>query len=128
MSTSVRTEGKSELRLFVPLAKGPFRWFEEGRKQWELRKYGRQYTERHVKAGKRIELRYGYNSHRSLWGFVRDTITAQSIADFFSQVDYRLVIPTAESRDEAIQIANEILKIRESEIAVFAFRVELDRC
>jgi hypothetical protein len=126
MSIFVRTEEKSEPRLFVPLARDPFRWFEEGRKQWELRRYGRQYTERHVKAGKRVELRYGYSSQRSLWGFIRDTLTAKSITDFFAQVDYRLVIPIAESRDQAIEIASRILKVRENEIAVFAFRVELD--
>ncbi len=126
MPTFEGNNDEKERRVFVPLAKEPFRWFAEGHKKWELRRYGRQYTERHVKAGRHVELRHGYSSNRSLWGVITDTVKAKSIRDFFARVDYGVVIPTAKSREEATQIAERILNIPENaEVPVFAFRVEL---
>jgi len=127
MQTS-ETDEQGHARVFVPLSREPFLWFEGGNKQWELRKYGRQYTERHVRVGRRIELRHGYRSKRSLWGVITAIIRAGSIRDFFDLVDYRIVIPTAESREDAIHIAEKILRIPEkTEIPVLAFRVELNK-
>lgn len=126
MPISEMSRDQEERRVFVPLAKEPFVWFEKGHKQWELRRYGRQYTERQVRAGREVELRHGYSSHQSLWGVITDTMRAKSVRDFFAHVDYETVIPTAASQDEAIRIAERILRIPErAEVAVFAFRVEL---
>lgn len=127
MQTFETTEG-GRARVFVPLSREPFLWFQGGSKQWELRKYGRQYTEQHIGVGRRVELRHGYRSHRSLWGIITEVIRASSIRDFFDAVDYRCVIPAAESREDAIRIAERILRIPErEEVPVFAFRVELNK-
>jgi hypothetical protein len=128
MLISENNNAASSTRAFVPLASSPFSWFEEGLKEWELRKYGRQYTERHIWVGKRVELRHGYRSSRSLWGTVSDTVSASSVSDFFSRIDYRTVIPVATSLNEACRIAEEILNIpQNTESHLFAFRIELDK-
>jgi hypothetical protein len=113
-------------RLFVPLATEPFRWFEGGQKCWELRRYGRQYTERNVRVGRQVELRRGYSSDESLWGVIVETRRADSVDDFFRKVDYRTVVPDARSETQAIEIANAILGIRDNpQTPVFAFRIEI---
>ena len=47
-------------RVFIPLSTAPYNWFESGIKMWELRRYGRQYTERNIEKNKIVELRCGY--------------------------------------------------------------------
>jgi hypothetical protein len=121
MTTDIQTR-----RLFVPLANDPFRWFAEGQKRWELRKYGRQYTERNVRVGQSVELRRGYNTKQSLWGRIGETTCAANVRDFFDKVDYEVVVPDAGSKAEAIEIAEKILGIASgSEVPLFAFKVEL---
>ena len=114
-------------RLFVPLATGPFNWFKDGAKKWELRKYGRQYTERHVRVGRPVELRCGYNSGESLWGIVAEVQRAPSIREFFRSVPYEVTIPVASSEDEAVNLAGAILGIGLDESPVLGFRIELTR-
>lgn len=113
-------------RLFVPLATAPFEWFRSGGKRWELRRYGRQYTERNVVPGREVELRRGYQSQGdALWGTVTQTVEAKSIFEFFNQVPYELVIPIARDRSEATQIAGSILGVSaEDDIKLFGFSVE----
>ncbi|MGA8142571.1 MAG: hypothetical protein WB987_01645 [Candidatus Acidiferrales bacterium] len=110
----------------MPLSKEPYRWFAEGLKQWELRKYGRQYTERHVRVGRKVELRRGYSTRESLWGVITEIVLAPNLHDFFAKVDYKIVVPVATSEKEAIQIAEKILRIpSHSGTPVFAFRVDI---
>jgi len=114
-------------RLFVPLASEPFRWFADGQKRWELRRYGRQYTERNVWVGRRVELRRGYSTDESLRGVIVETMRSASIRELFAKVDYKTIVPTADSEAEAIEIANKILGIPDgSQGPVFAFRVEIE--
>ena len=97
-------------RVFVPLAKGPFRWFASGHKRWELRRRGRQYTQKHLIPGRRVELRRGYSDkNAALWGRITDVCEADSLSQFFDVVDFREVIPEATTRAEAIKTAGEIL-------------------
>jgi ASC-1-like (ASCH) protein len=112
-------------RLFVPLATEPFRWFASGRKQWELRRLGRQYTPKHVMPGRRVELRKGYvDKSAALWGTVTEICEADGITEFFDVVDFREVIPEAADRQEAEETAARILG---SESApVIGFRVDVD--
>lgn len=115
-------------RLFVPLASGPFDWFAAGSKRWELRRYGRQYTDRSVVPGRRVELRRGYrDADRALWGTVTTVARAKGLDEFFRKVPFQQVIPIATSQSEAIQIAGEILSILDEPFAeVLGFYVELD--
>ena len=98
-------------RLFVPLADQPFAWFRSGQKKWELRRFGRQYTRKHVKVGRSVELRRGYRGPDVLWGEILDVVEANGVDEFFSKVPYKEVIPVADSREQAIEIATAILKI-----------------
>jgi hypothetical protein len=114
-------------RLFVPLASDPHAWFCTGRKTWELRRYGRQYTERQLRAGRRVELRRGYNdAASSRWGVLREVVRAGSLEEFFSRVDFRDVIPIAADVADAVARAAEILSIESGEpVELVGFRVEI---
>src|SRR5262245_24971523 len=88
-------------RLFVPLAKQPFAWFRSGQKKWELRRFGRQYTRKHVRVGRLVELRRGYKGPDALWGEILDVVEANSVDDFYNKVHFKEVIPVANSREHA---------------------------
>jgi hypothetical protein len=108
-------------RLFVALSDQPFAWFRSGQKKWELRRFGRQYTPKHVRVGRRVELRRGYRGPDVLWGEILDVIEAAGIDDFFNKVHFKEVIPVADSREQAIKIATDILKIdRQTPLLGFA--------
>lgn len=114
-------------RLFVPLATDPFLWFCSGRKKWELRKKGRQYTPKQVRPGRDVELRRGYaDRDTALWGEIIDVIEADSVEAFFRSVPWSAVLPESGSLDEAISDARRILNIAEGEATpVLGFKVAL---
>jgi hypothetical protein len=109
-------------RLFVPLASEPFNWFCSGRKKWELRRFGRQYTPKHVRVGRRVELRRGYRGPDALWGKILDVIEANGVDDFFDKVPFEEVIPVATSREHAIKIATGMLRVN-TNIPLLGFAV-----
>ena len=102
-------------RLFVPLNTTAFDWFKHYDKTYELRFYGRQYTEKHVFRGRRVELRKGYVGE-SIWGEIGDVIVG-TLEDILDNVSYHKIIPIANNRDDAIKKINEILGIKEKYIA-----------
>lgn len=116
-------------RLFVPLATEPFRWFCSGRKKWELRKKGRQYTPKHVRPGRDVELRRGYTDRdTALWGEIIDVIEADSVEAFFLSVPWHTVLPECNSLGEAILNAYRILNIADGKATpVLGFKVALAR-
>lgn len=129
MPISERLNSNRPDRLFVPLATEPYHWFLSGAKRWELRRKGRQYTGRHVRIGRRVELRRGYSSAKdALWGVIDDIAEAESIRAFFKRVPFSEVIPFALSEEEAASMAASILGIDpDASQGVIGFRVSLDR-
>ena len=117
-----------ERRMFVPLATKPYQWFQGGKKRWELRKYGRQYTQKNVRPGRRVELRRGYtDASRALWGTIVNVELAQDVGQFFDRVSFKEVIPDAGNRQEAITAATAILRMYEDNSEpVLGFEVSLD--
>lgn len=113
-------------RLFVPLSTQPFVWFLSGSKKWELRKYGRQYTEANLTLGRKVELRRGYlNSFESIWGEISDVVSGRSISEIFEKVEFGEVIPVAKSISEAIESAIDILGDDGSRY--IAFKIDVNR-
>ena len=108
-------------RLFVPLATAPFSWFESGLKTWELRRYGRQYTKKHVVLGRRVELRKGYSGD-SLWGEIDAINQAETIEEIFKKVPYSFVVPIARDLSDAVRICTDILGCDEG--GFIAFHIE----
>ena len=103
-------------RLFVPLSSQPYLWFKSGRKKWELRKYGRQYTDKYVYVGRLVELRRGYSDGKqALWGIIEQIEYAQDLSDFFNKVDFSEVIPVALSLEDAISQTALLLRIHPRE-------------
>ena len=95
--------------MFVPLNSEPWYWFRDGKKTWELRRAKGQFAVDRVKVGRRIELRRGYSTPDSLFGFVEDVAIGAEIESIFRLVNYRKIIPTARSLDAAIERAKSIL-------------------
>ena len=96
-------------RLFVPLAKEPFSWFLSGQKKWELRKVG-QYSHKNVYTGRMVEIRKGYNTDDKLFGKIDDVRESASLEGIFEKVKFKEIIPISKSKNEAIAIAQDILK------------------
>lgn len=114
-------------RVFVPLAEGPYSWFADGLKTWELRRLRGAWSRRTVREGRRVELRRGYRDRSSsLWGTIREVQTAPSIEAFFDAVPYGRVIPLALSGSNAVEQSAAILGIDPDTVEVIGFRVELD--
>lgn len=115
-------------RLFVPLAAGPFSWFQSGKKTWELRRCGRQYTDKNIRLGRRVELRMGYTDPgRALWGVIVNIEQAATVSEFFKKVPYELVIPVATSLAEAVTLTSSILGLQPDNCGpVLGFEVDLE--
>lgn len=128
-SAEASTKDRDERRLFVPLSSGPYEWFCSGRKTWELRKLRRQFTPKHVRLGRRVELRRGYSSKRdALWGTIVEVVQAEGLDEFFSKVPFRQVIPEVHSLSEAKEVATRILSIKEPRSeALLGFKVSIDK-
>src|SRR5690349_20129305 len=91
-------------RLFIPLRGDAFSWFEGGAKRFELRRLGRQFTQRLVSEGRPVELRFGY-SGRSLGGKIGSVFVGSDLRELLSKVGHRAVIPPASTLDDAVRIA-----------------------
>ena len=97
-------------RLFIPLNTDAYNWFLGGQKKWELRNYGRQFTEKNVFVNKVVELRKGYsNAEESIWGVVSEVLIFKTFTQVYEFIDYKEVIPIASSKEEAIAISENIL-------------------
>lgn len=117
-----KTATETDDRLFVPLSTEPYRWFERGDKDVELRTVGGQFTRKHVQEGRAVELRRGYSTDDSLYGEVGDVQTFEALSDVFDAIDYQRILPEANDRSEAIEQAREI--IGEAEAGFIAFQVQ----
>jgi hypothetical protein len=113
-------------RLFVPLKGEAYDWFASGGKKWEVRKLGRQWTEKNVRTGRRVELRRGYNGE-SLWGVVGGVVIQSDLWGLFSLVDYREVSPLSSDLTQAVGAVRHILGYSSMLVhPVIAFEVLLD--
>ena len=102
-------------RLFVPLNTGPFEDFQHNGKTYELRGYGRQYTEKHVYAGRKVELRKGY-SGQSLWGMIGN-VESGGLEQVLRKVGFKKIVPNAKSKAEAVKEICEILGRKDKYLA-----------
>lgn len=87
--------------LFVPLATGPYRWFESGAKTVELRRIGGQWQPKHVPAGRLATLSRGYSTPDRMPATVGGHVVGNSILDVLQAVGWKSVIPTAAGPEEA---------------------------
>lgn len=112
-------------RIFVPLASNPYDWFLSGKKRWELRRYGRQYTEKHIKIGKVVELRCGYNNRKkAVWGIIEDIQYFGSLSDVFQNINYKEIIPISENIEDAKELTGKILNLNiHDDIKLIAFKI-----
>ena len=106
----------SNKRLFVPLATTAFDWFKRG-KLWEIRNLKGQYNLNNVKAGKTVELRKGYNTNDSIWGFIEDVRQFIDIDDLLNNIEYELIIPDATNLSEAKKLLKNFTSEGEKIIA-----------
>ena len=102
-------------RLFVPLSSEPFNDFKFHNKLYELRSYGRNFTEEYACNGRKVELRRGY-SGESLFGVIGEVVIG-TIEEVFSKLDFKKIEPRLNSIEEAIQENTNRLGRKERYIA-----------
>lgn len=61
-----------EKPIFIPLKAEYYEAFENGTKNTEYRRYGKQWNERNCRIGRNVTLSYGYGKARRLRGIVTD--------------------------------------------------------
>lgn len=110
-------------RLFLPLSKEPYRDFASNGKRVEVRKYGRNFTERTVFSGRRIELRLGYSGGERLRGNIGEVVIG-SLEEIFQYFQLQEVEPRAV--DIATAIAENMNLLGKSEQYI-GFSVSLDQ-
>jgi hypothetical protein len=98
-------------RLFIPLTSEAFYWFRDHRKTFELRAYGRTWTEKNIYEGREVELRRGYSTGDKINGKV-GAIIIGSLSHVFEEVNFKKIVPVAGSERDAVEMADEILKGR----------------
>lgn len=113
----------SDDRLFTPLNTGPYREFESGYKDIELRGINPQFNPETVTEGRGVELRRGYSTDDSLWGTIADVWTFDSLEAVADEIDHTRIDPGA-TREEFLQTARELLGDYE---AFIAFHVRVER-
>lgn len=113
-------------RLFVPLNSEPYTWFSTGKKNIELRRYGRQYTEKHVYLGRIVELRKGYGkSAPPLWGVIKRVAIYQSLEDTIKRENFHNIIPVASDSEDAFSKMSQILNINDNYSPLIAFEIKI---
>lgn len=112
-------------RLFIPLCTEPFRWFKEGKKEWELRKISRKFNSDIIYIGETVELRRGYIAKNGvIWGKVTDCQTFISLKEVFSAIPYNRIVD-AENEKQAMQYICKIMDIPSDDLSGFvAIRIE----
>lgn len=86
-------------RLFVPLKKDPFEWFQSGKKKWELRGISNNFNPKTVIAGRCVELRKGYNGP-GICGKIIEIKILDELKEIPRQINYKEIIPKAKSEKE----------------------------
>lgn len=106
-------------RLFVPLNSEAFSWFKQG-KTWEVRKMKGQYNLKNIKVGRKVELRRGYNSKDSIWGFITEVRVFENAKELMKLIDYKKILPTAKSFQEAEFLLENFVSTNDK---IIAFRI-----
>jgi len=119
-------------RLFVPLSTKPFEDFRCRVKQYEIRAYGGQFTEKHVSSGRPVELRKGYSVRKNVpsaeWRLrgILGKVIVGSLEDIFNQVgDYKTIEPRSGSVEDAIKENRELLGEKPTYIGFQVFLEDL---
>lgn len=108
-------------RLFVPLNTEPYRRFESGEKDVELRGYCDRFNGDTVTPGRPVELRRGYSTDDSLWGHVEHVWMWRNLEVLADRMDHTRIHPGV-SEAEFLESARDLLGDYN---AYIAFQVDL---
>ncbi len=94
--------------LFLPVTSEVYEWYENGGKQWEIRTYGR-FNERTVFKGRVVWVSKGYSGDRFLALVCKKPVVG-SLDYILDNVPYEEIIPTAKSREDAVNKIKSMIK------------------
>lgn len=80
-------------RLFVPLNTEPYRSFQRGEKDIELRGENSRFNHDTVFPGRQVELRRGYSTSDSLWGTIGQVWVEPDLDTIIEKIDHRRIKP-----------------------------------
>jgi ASC-1-like (ASCH) protein len=110
----------------VSLTPESYRWFAEGAKTWEVRRHGKDFTEREIFPGRKIELRRGHRPEDALKGVIARVAVADDLPSLLDQIPYAAIIPEVGSVDEALAILRRLVGAA-ARGGLIAFEVALER-
>ena|SRR5687767_7879571 len=105
-----------ESRLFIPLSREPFKDFKNYGKIWEIRRYGRNFTEKTVFPNRPVELRLGYSTPQRLYGVVGEVIVG-TLQEIFERVPLHLIEPRCNTIEQAMNDNENLLHKADKYIA-----------
>lgn len=115
----------AERPLFVPLSTEPFRWFQSGKKTWEMRRARGAFLPARLTLGRPVTLRRGYSTSDNLHGTIGTVIDGQTIQEVFNRLFYWFeLIPVASSESEAIDMCSKILGPKPGPFVAFHVTLE----
>jgi hypothetical protein len=100
-----------------------FYWFRDDGKCYELRGYGPRWNEKHICKGRRVELCKGYSKTRDKIHGEIGRIVIGSPSKIFSMINFRKIIPVAETKRAALKMAREIIESKRKYDKYIAFQV-----
>ncbi len=91
--------------LFVPLKGIHYDAFANGKKTFELRRYGRQWTEKNIYFGRNVTISYGYGKQCRLHGFIDGPFVFDNVELAFKKHHWSRILPFAGSLEKALDQA-----------------------
>lgn len=96
-------------RLFLVLNQDPFDDFVKRGKKYELRRYEGRFCEKTIFLGRKVELSCGYGKKHRKWGEIGKHIVIGGLEEIFEQIDFKLIEPRLNSKEEAVEDVKKLL-------------------
>jgi len=103
-------------RLFLPVTFEVFSWYYKKIKNFELKRYGQKWTEKHIYRGRPVEISRGYNKRNRMCGKIGKVVIG-SMEKIFIKIPFKEIIPIAKTEIFALSIINKTTPISERYIA-----------
>lgn len=98
-------------KLFIPLCSDPFKWFQDGTKEWELRKQRASFNKKTINVGQVVELCRGYVAKNGvLWGRVCEVREYHSLREVLEDIPFSSIV-NLDDLESAIEYICQLMNI-----------------
>lgn len=107
--------------LLVSLNDGPYFWFTDCGREFELRVYNSRWSKGQIYTGRKVKILNRYNNKKNFIGTIGKVVIG-SLENILKEIDFKKIVPIANYKEEAIKIINEIFSV-EKKKKYIAFEV-----